>query len=181
MAEGLNRVLLIGNLGADPELRYGQGSGNPFLTMRIATSESYFDKRSNERREKTEWHDVTLFGNAAEPLSKFLRKGRQVFVEGRLETSNYEKDGQKHYRTRVIASRVTLLGSAPSREDSPSPRPDPSRRAPVTSQRREPPDLGDYDPHGDYGTRGAPALPKGPARDDDFPTPFDGDEDDIAF
>lgn len=106
MSEGLNRVMLLGNLGRDPELR---GSTTAALSFSVATTESYFDRRTNERKERTDWHNVVVFGKRGEALSKILTKGMKVFIEGRLQTSSYEKDGQKHYRTRVIATEVRLL------------------------------------------------------------------------
>ena len=108
MAEGLNRVLLLGNLGADPELRVTQG-GQAILKLRLATTESYLD-RNNTRQERTEWHSVTLWGKRGEALSKFLSKGERIFVEGSLRTSSYEKDGEKRYRTEVVASNIILAG-----------------------------------------------------------------------
>ena len=110
MAEGLNRVMLLGNLGADPDLRFGQGADQAVLRLRLATTESYFDKRTNERKERTDWHNVVLFGKRAEALQKILAKGSTIFVEGRLQTSSYEKDGQKLYKTDVIANNVILAG-----------------------------------------------------------------------
>jgi single-strand DNA-binding protein len=112
MAEGLNRVLLLGNLGADPELRMTNG-GQAVLKMRLATSESYLD-RNKVRQERTEWHNVVVWGRRAEALSKFLTKGSRLFVEGGLRTSSYEdRDGNKRYRTEVVASNIVLAGSAP--------------------------------------------------------------------
>ncbi len=114
MAEGLNRVMLMGNLGADPELRFGQGGADTaVLKLRLATTESYFDKRSNERKERTDWHNVTVFGRRGEALQKILQKGSTIFIEGRLQTSSYEKEGQKHYRTDVVATNVILAGRGP--------------------------------------------------------------------
>jgi single-strand DNA-binding protein len=110
MAEGLNRVMLLGNLGAEPELRYGQAADSAVLRLRIATTESYYDRRSNERKERTDWHNVVLFGKRAEALQKILSKGSMVFVEGRLQTSSYEKDGRKIYKTDVIATNLILAG-----------------------------------------------------------------------
>lgn len=129
MAEGLNRVMLLGNLGADPDLRFGQGPETAVLRLRLATTESYFDKRTNERKERTDWHNVVVFGRRGEALQKILAKGSTIFVEGRLQTSSYEKDGQKHYRTDVIANNVILAGrgagagagGGAGREDGPRP------------------------------------------------------------
>jgi single-strand DNA-binding protein len=108
MAEGLNKVMLLGNLGQDPELRLTQG-GQALLKLRIATTESYQDK-SGQRQEKTEWHSVTLWGKRAEALAKFLTKGTTVFVEGSLRTDSYEKNGEKRYQTVVNASNIILAG-----------------------------------------------------------------------
>jgi len=112
MPDGLNRVMLMGNLGADPDLRFGQGGADSaVLKLRLATTESYFDKRANERKERTDWHNVVLFGKRAEALQKILSKGSTIFVEGRLATSSYEnKEGQKVYRTEVVATNVILAG-----------------------------------------------------------------------
>lgn len=109
MAEGLNRVMLLGNLGADPELRVTSG-GQSVLTLRIATSETYLDK-NRVRQERTEWHSVVIWGKRAEALGKFLTKGSRLFVEGALRTSSYDdKEGNKRYRTEVVANNVILAG-----------------------------------------------------------------------
>ena len=108
MAEGLNRVMLLGNLGADPELRVTAG-GQAILKLRLATTETYLDK-NNTRQERTEWHSVTLWGKRGEALSKFLQKGERLFVEGSIRTSSYEKDGEKRYRTEVVANNIILGG-----------------------------------------------------------------------
>ncbi len=108
MAEGLNKVMLLGNLGADPELRV-TGGGQAVLKLRLATTETYMD-RNNTRQERTEWHSVTLWGKRGEALAKFLAKGERIFVEGSLRTSSYEKDGEKRYRTEIVASNVILAG-----------------------------------------------------------------------
>lgn len=110
MAEGLNRVMLLGNLGADPELRFGQSAEQAVLKLRLATTESYFDKRTNERKERTDWHNVVVFGKRGEALQKILSKGSTIFVEGRIQTGSYEKDGQKHYRTDIVANNIILAG-----------------------------------------------------------------------
>ena len=113
MSEGLNRVMLLGSLGADPDLRFGQSADSGVLKLRIATTERYMDKRSNEWKERTDWHDVVVFGKRAEALQKILHKGSTIFVEGRLSTRSYEKDGQKRYVTEVVANNVVLAGSKP--------------------------------------------------------------------
>lgn len=110
MANGLNKVMLFGNLGADPEFRTTSG-GQAILKLRMATTESYLD-RNRARQERTEWHSVTVFGKRAEALSKFLQKGSRIFVEGSLHNSSYDdKDGVKRYRTEVVANNIILGGS----------------------------------------------------------------------
>jgi single-strand DNA-binding protein len=110
MAEGLNRVMLLGNLGADPELRM-TGSGQAVLKMRLATSETYLDK-NRVRQERTEWHSVVVWGKRAEALGKFLTKGSRLFIEGGLRTSSYDdKEGNKRYKTEIVAQNVILAGS----------------------------------------------------------------------
>jgi single-strand DNA-binding protein len=109
MAEGLNRVMLLGNLGADPELRYTQG-GQAVLNMRLATTESYLDK-DKVRRERTDWHAVVVWGKRGEALGKFLTKGSTIFVEGSIRTSSYDdKEGNKRYKTEIVAQNVILAG-----------------------------------------------------------------------
>jgi single-strand DNA-binding protein len=109
MAEGLNRVTLFGNLGADPELKMTSG-GQAVLKMRLATTESYLD-RNRTRQERTEWHNVVVWGKRAEALSKFLSKGSKLLVEGSLRTSSYDdRDGNKRYRTEIIANNIILGG-----------------------------------------------------------------------
>jgi single-strand DNA-binding protein len=108
MAEGLNRVMLLGNLGADPELRVTPG-GQSILKLRLATTESYLD-RNNTRQERTDWHSVTVWGKRGEALSKILAKGSSLFIEGRIQTSSYEKNGEKRYRTDIVANNIVLTG-----------------------------------------------------------------------
>lgn len=110
MSEGYNRVMLLGSLGADPEYRVTQG-GQGVLNMRLATNESYFDKKQNKRVERTDWHTVVLWGARAEALSKFLAKGASIFVEGSLRTSSYDnREGVKVWKTEVVATNVILAG-----------------------------------------------------------------------
>lgn len=110
MAEGYNRVLLLGNLGADPELKATQ-SGMSVLKLRLATTERYQDK-SGVWQSRTDWHSVVVWGKRAEGLHKFLTKGMTVFVEGSLKTSSWEdRDGNKRYKTEVMAKSVIVSGS----------------------------------------------------------------------
>lgn len=106
----VNKVILVGNLGADPELRYTP-AGKAVCNLRVATQETWKDK-SGTKQEKTEWHRVTVWGDLAENCAKYLAKGRSVYVEGKLQTRSYDKDGHKHYATDVVAERVVFLGGA---------------------------------------------------------------------
>ncbi|MGO9000163.1 MAG: single-stranded DNA-binding protein, partial [Polyangiaceae bacterium] len=108
MAEGLNKVMLLGNLGQDPELKMIAG-GQAVLNLRLATTETYLDK-NNTRQERTDWHTVTVWGKRAEALAKFLTKGSQIFVEGRIQTRSYEKNGEKRYATDIVANNIILTG-----------------------------------------------------------------------
>lgn len=110
MARGINKVILVGNLGQDPETRY-MPSGGAVTNIRIATSESWKDKQSGEAKERTEWHTVVFFGRLAEIAGEYLKKGRQVYVEGSLRTRKWQgKDGQDRYSTEVVASEMQMLG-----------------------------------------------------------------------
>jgi single-strand DNA-binding protein len=105
----VNKVILIGNLGADPELKYTP-SNRPLCNLSIATNEVFKDK-SGQRQERTEWHRVTVWGDQAEHCSKYLAKGRSVYVEGRLQTRSWDdKEGKKRYSTDIVADRVVFLG-----------------------------------------------------------------------
>ena len=102
MAGGINKVILVGNLGQDPEIRY-TADGRPIANFSIATSESWKDKNSGEKREKTEWHRVVVFGKLAEICGEYLSKGRQVYIEGKLQTRKWQgQDGQDKYTTEVV-------------------------------------------------------------------------------
>jgi single-strand DNA-binding protein len=105
----VNKVILVGNLGRDAELRYTPG-GAAVATLNLATTEVWNDKQ-NQRQEKTEWHRIVLWGKQAESLQEYLTKGKQIFVEGRLQTRQWDdKDGNKRYTTEIKADRITLLG-----------------------------------------------------------------------
>ena len=107
---GVNKVILVGNLGKDPEVRHLE-NGTPVASFSIATSESYKDRNSGERVEKTEWHNIVLWRGLAEVAEKYLRKGSQVYIEGKLQTRSWEKDGVTRYTTEIVGRDLTMLGS----------------------------------------------------------------------
>ena len=110
MARGINKVILIGNLGADPETR-AMPSGTTVANLRVATSESWRDKQSGEQQERTEWHRVALFGRLAEVAAEYLKKGSQVYIEGSLRTRKWtDKQGQERYSTEIIGNDMQMLG-----------------------------------------------------------------------
>ncbi|MFI4879661.1 MAG: single-stranded DNA-binding protein [Steroidobacterales bacterium] len=110
MARGINKVILIGNLGADPETR-AMPSGTTVANLRIATSESWRDKQSGEQQERTEWHRVALFGRLAEIAGEYLKKGSQVYIEGSLRTRKWQdKQGNERYSTEIIGNELQMLG-----------------------------------------------------------------------
>ncbi len=160
---GLNRVMLLGNLGSDPELRFTQG-GQAVLHIRMATTESYLDK-DKVRQERTDWHNVVVWGKRGEALAKILTKGSTVLIEGSLRTSSYDdRDGNKKFKTEVNAHNILLTGSKPpagQADSTPVPREtargapparggDYSRGAPPRQQAGAPP-AEDYD-GGGYGS-----------------------------
>lgn len=135
MARGVNRVILIGTLGQDPEVKY-LGNGNAVCNLSLATSEQWKDKQSGEKKEATEWHRVVLFGKVAEIAGEYCRKGGQVYIEGKLKTREWEKDGIKRYSTEIVVDMqgtMQLLGSKPAdggsqpkpQQSSPKPQPQP--------------------------------------------------------
>ncbi len=149
MARGVNKVILIGNVGGDPETRY-LPNGNAVTNITLATSDSWTDKQSGQKQERVEWHRVVLFGKVAEIAGEYLRKGSQCYIEGRLRTRKYQaKDGTDRYATEIIGETMQLLDrrqsdnqgmddgfeSAPrASRPAPQPAPQPARQsAPVTS------------------------------------------------
>ena len=111
MARGVNKVILVGHLGGNPELKY-MPSGNAVANINIATTESWKDKKTGEKQERTEWHRVVLFQRLAEIANEYLRKGSQVYIEGRLQTRQWQdQQGVDHYLTEVIANDMQMLGS----------------------------------------------------------------------
>lgn len=150
----LNKVMLIGRLGADPEIRY-MPSGDAIATLNIATSRRWKD-RNGERKEETEWHRVTFFGPVAKVCGDYLRKGSQVYVEGRIKTDKYQKDGVDVYRTGIIGDQMTMLDS---------------RSGGTANYSDNTPPAASYD---NRGPGAAPSAPSAPAGYDDF-------DDDIPF
>ena len=131
MARGVNKVTLIGNLGADPEVRY-TANGSAVANIRLATAESWRDRESGETQERTEWHRVVFFSRLAEIVGEYLKKGSQVYIEGRLQTRKWQdRDGNDRYTTEIVANEMQMLGGrgggggggfdAPSQSSSPSP------------------------------------------------------------
>ena len=111
MARGVNKVILVGNLGRDPEVRYSP-SGAAIANVTIATSEGWKDKQTGEMQERTEWHRVVFFSRLAEIAGEYLRKGSQIYIEGRLQTRKWQdKEGQDRYTTEVVANELQMLGS----------------------------------------------------------------------
>jgi len=111
MARGVNKVILIGNLGNDPDVRYTSG-GSAVANVSLATTESWRDKESGEQQEKTEWHRIVFFGRLAEIVSEYLKKGSQIYVEGRLQTRKWQdKEGKDRYTTEIVANEMQMLGS----------------------------------------------------------------------
>lgn len=136
----VNKVILIGNLGRDPELRYTQ-SGMAVANLSVATTRKWKNKQTNELQEETEWHRVSVFGQTAEACGNYLAKGRQVYVEGRLKTRSWDdKDGVKRYATEVVADTVQFLGG---KQDGGQ-----ARGGSRSSSEPEPYDPGDYSPAG---------------------------------
>ena len=134
----VNKVILIGNLGADPESRFAP-SGDAICNIRLATTETWRDKNTGERREATEWHRVAFFGKLAEIAGQYLRKGSQVYIEGSLRTRKWtDKDGQEKYSTEIRADEMKMLGGKPEGQQQAAPQ----RQAP--QQQAKPADSGGF-------------------------------------
>ncbi len=132
---GVNKAIIVGNLGRDPEVRHLE-SGVAVANFPVATSETYRDRNSGERREQTEWHNVVLWRGLAEVAEKYLHKGDMVYIEGKLRTRSWEKDGVTRYTTEIVADNMTMLGSRSSGSDS-SPQAQPREEATKKSYQTE--------------------------------------------
>tara|TARA_Y100001963_G_C6667344_1_gene393347 strand:+ start:215 stop:625 length:411 start_codon:yes stop_codon:yes gene_type:complete len=117
MARGINKVILVGNLGQDPDER-ALPSGGAVTNISIATSKAWKDKDSGDEKEKTEWHRVVFFNRLAEIAAQYLKKGSKVYIEGELRTKEWEKEGQKHFTTEIIASEMQMLGKVTPNDQS---------------------------------------------------------------
>ncbi len=156
MAGGVNKAILIGNLGADPEVRFTPG-GQAVANFRIATSESWNDK-NGQKQERVEWHRIVVWGKVAELCGEYLKKGRQCYVEGRLQTREWnDKEGKKNFTTEVVANNVTFLGSRDGAGASSG------------GSRRGPEDFGPPPPGMDDGGGGGGGAPPSGADDGDIP------------
>jgi single-strand DNA-binding protein len=109
MARGVNKVILVATVGRDPEVKY-MPSGGAVVNLSAATNESWKDKQTGEKKERTEWHKLTFYNRLAEIVGEYVRKGQQIYIEGRLRTRDYEKDGQKHYITEIMVDEMQMLG-----------------------------------------------------------------------
>ena len=140
MARGVNKVILVGTCGKDPETRY-MPSGGAVTSISVATNESWKDKQTGEKQERTEWHNITFFGRLAEIAGEYLKKGSQVYIEGSLRTEKWQdKSGNDRYTTKIIASEMQMLGGRPGggsgdysqqQQSQPQPANQPAPAAPV--------------------------------------------------
>lgn len=169
MARGVNKVILVGTCGQDPEVRY-LPNGNAVTNLSLATSEQWTDKQSGQKVEKTEWHRVSMFGKVAEIAGEYLRKGSQVYIEGKLQTREWEKDGIKRYTTEIVVDMqgtMQLLGGRPQNQGSDQ-QSAPQQQRPAPQQR---PNQYEQQPPASQHPRQAPQ----PAAD------FDDFDDDVPF
>ncbi|MDA8360790.1 MAG: single-stranded DNA-binding protein, partial [Gammaproteobacteria bacterium] len=144
MARGINKVILVGNLGKDPEIRYSPGGG-AVANLNLATAESWKDRNTGERQERTEWHRVVLFGKLAEIAQEYLKKGAQIYVEGRLQTRKWQdKDGHDRYTTEIVGNELQMLGGRGGAGGSAESAPDMGYEspAPQSTTRRDAPAAG---------------------------------------
>jgi single-strand DNA-binding protein len=145
MARGINKVILVGNLGQDPETRY-MPSGKAVTNLRLATSDSWKDKQTGEQREQTEWHSIVMYDRLAEIAAEYLRKGSQIYVEGRLKTRKWQdKEGKDRYTTEVIANEMQMLGSRGGERPGAEPRSEPRAAAVQERGAAQPAGAGEFD------------------------------------
>lgn len=156
MARGINKVILIGNAGGDPEVRY-MPNGNAVTNITLATSDSWKDKQTGQQQERTEWHRVVFFGRLAEVVGEYVRKGSKLYIEGRLQTREWEKDGIKRYTTEIVVDIGGQMQLLDARNDSQGSRPPQQQPSPPQQQQSS-----HAQPQGQ-------AAPNFDSYDDDFP------------
>lgn len=158
MARGVNKVILIGNVGGDPETRF-LPNGNAVTNITLATTDSWKDKQTGQQQDRTEWHRVVFFGKVAEIAGEYLRKGSQCYIEGRLQTREWEKDGVKRYTTEIVVDMggtMQLLGGRGGNEGGDNaprqqrPQPQREQQAPQQAQRESRPQSAPQQPAPDY-------------------------------
>lgn len=162
-SRGVNKVILVGNVGNDPEVRY-MPNGNAVANISIATSETWKDKGNGEQQEKTEWHRVVFFNRLAEIVEQYVKKGSKLYIEGRLQTRSYDKDGQKHYSTEIVASEMQMLDTKSTQNEGESY----NQGSPIRTENKK----NEYSSTKDGG---APTQSQAP------PSNFDNFDDDIPF
>lgn len=163
----VNKVILVGNVGIDPEVRSLE-TGVKVARVRLATSERIFNRQTNEATEHTEWHTVTLWRNLAEVVDKYVRKGSQLYIEGRIRTREWERDGVKHFATEIVADEMKLLGRRPEGAQQTAP------QQPAYQTPQQPA----------YQAPQAPQAPQQPAYQSQSEAPFipkDDNPDDLPF
>lgn len=141
MGQGINKVILIGNVGTDPELRT-MPNGNAATNISLATSEQWNDKTSGDKKEKTEWHRVVFFNRLAEVVEQYVQKGSKIYIEGKLQTRSWEQDGIKRYTTEIIAHQMQMLDNRSKDSKVYNEKPLP---APATAPGTKPSNMGDFD------------------------------------
>ncbi|WP_404376523.1 single-stranded DNA-binding protein [Vreelandella aquamarina] len=195
MARGINKVILIGNLGQDPEVRFTP-SGTAVANLNLATSDTWMDRQSGQRQERTEWHRVVLFNKTAEIAQQYLKKGSKVYIEGRLQTRKWQdQNGQDRYSTEIVANDMQMLdsrggdfqgGGAPQggyAQQAPA-----QQAPPQQNYGQNPPQQGGYPPQGGAPQRGGQPAPQPPAQhhqNSNYGAPdpgnFDDFDDEIPF
>lgn len=139
MSRGVNKVILIGNVGQDPEVRYTP-NGTAVANISLATSESWKDKNTGEAKERTEWHRISFFNRLAEIVSDYVRKGSKIYVEGQLRTRSWEQDGITRYATEIVASEMQMLDGKPAGQQAPSQESQARKQAPKKAPQQAPAD-----------------------------------------
>ena len=139
MARGVNKVIIVGTLGADPDTSYAP-SGSAITKLSIATNESWKDKETGEQKEKTEWHRISMFGRLAEISAEYLRKGSQVYIEGKLATNKWQdKEGNDRWTTEIIANQMQMLGERPT-GNATSSKSNENQQSPSNENKQSPPE-----------------------------------------